>query len=169
MLTVAALTVANLLVAGVPLDFTRAVFTDTVPAGSNAFSSHPCFPTGMYVWDLVFISNTRGRHHDERLRVTVRRDSDSDCTAESTDPAVSGATVTLQLWRQNNTPGNPNDDILVGSDTGTTNNGGQFTTDTFRSLPNDTYYGRVSALSHASYFWKSSMDRVTSPTHTIPH
>lgn len=169
MLVVAALTVANVLMVGVPLDFTSALFTDTAPAGGNAFTSHPCFPTGMYVWDLAFISNTRGRNHDERLRVTVRRDNDADCTAEATDAAVSGATVTLELWRQNNTPGNPNDDILVGTDTGTTNNGGQFTTNNFRSLPNDTYYGRVVSLAHPGYFWKSGLDRVTSPTHNIPH
>lgn len=169
LMTVAAvLTVANLVLAGLPFSLTQGLFTDSAPSGGSSFATHPCFPTGMYVADITVQSLVFFGHH-ERILVTVRRDSDSDCTGESADAAVAGASVTVRLWRANGTPSNRNDDTLVGTRTGTTGSSGVFTSTYFTWLPNDTYYARVSALTHAGYFWKSSLDLETEQSHQIPH
>ena len=129
----------------------------------------------MYVWDIVFGSRTRGKggaKHDERIAVTIRRDSDANLVAEDTDEAASSATVTVEL---RNLAGD-----LVASFTGITNDEGVFRTDFVKNLADDTYLGEVTILTHATFVWNQALDPTANDTdvdgdnlpdqeHAIPH
>ena len=123
----------------------------------------------MYVWDIKFISRDRGHSHDERISVTVRRDSDADGVAEATDALVTGADVTVVLSGP-----------IGGSFSGVTNSSGVFQTDWIRSVPDGTYVAEVTWLGHASFMWNQDLDPTGNDTdldgdnlpdqsHTVPH
>ena len=101
----------------------------------------------MYVWDIKFISRDRGHSHDERISVTIRRDSDADGVAEATDALVTGADVTVVLSGP-----------IGGSFSGVTNSSGMFQTDWIRSVPDGTYVAEVTWLGHASFMWNQDLD-----------
>ena len=144
---------------------TVSVTVNATPAG-NA--------NDMYVWDIVFLSRTRkgGAIHDERIRVTVRSDSDADGVTEDTDAPVADATVTVEL--RDSAGG------LVASLSGTTNANGVFTGGKVQDLSDDTYVAEVMALSHGTFVWNQGLDPTVNDTdvdadgfpdqeHSIPH
>ena len=104
-------------------------------------------PNDMYVWDIEFESRTRGKAHDERIRVTVRRDSDADGVTEDTDETVAGASVTVVLT-------GPKSSTL----SGTTDSTGVFTSGWVTKVPNGTYLAEVTALTHSVYVWNGALD-----------
>lgn len=110
-------------------------------------------PNDMYVWDIEFESRTRGKAHDERIRVTVRRDSDGDGAAEATDEAVAGASVTVVLT-------GPKSSTL----SGTTDSTGVFTSGWVTKVPDGTYLAEVTALTHSTYVWNKDLDPTTNDT-----
>lgn len=127
----------------------------------------------MYVWDIwVYDSRDRGGKHEDRFAVTIRRDSDGDGFAESTDAAVASVSVTLHqqylaggsLW----------------SATGTTDSSGRFLTGWIRTWNDGEYLIEVTALTHATYLWNRSLDPTGNDTdldgdnlpdqlHAVPH
>ncbi|MGQ9576782.1 MAG: hypothetical protein ACUVUC_15855 [Thermoguttaceae bacterium] len=110
-------------------------------------------PNDMYVWDIVFESRTRGKWHDERIRVTVRRDSDGNGVPEDTDETVAGASVTVVLT-------GPKQSTL----SGTTDSTGVFTSGWVTNVPNGTYLAEVSALTHSMYVWNQGLDPTANDT-----
>lgn len=126
----------------------------------------------MYVWDIGFESRTRGNKHDERVNVTIRRDSGADGVVEASDALVAGATVTVQV---RNSSGS-----LLGTFTGATGSTGVFTTNWLSAVPNGTLTAEVTALSHGTLTWNGALDPTGNDTdvdgdglpdqqHTIPH
>jgi PKD repeat protein len=157
----------------VRLTVSDAVVTSTASVTSATVAS---LPSGggndIYVWDIVFESRTRGKGgsiHDERIYVTVRRDSDTDGVAELSDQVVSGVSVTVDLTRLPST--------VIGSASGTTNTSGVFVTGWFTTLANGTYRADVRLTPAAPLNWKKSLDQkvdsdgngLPDAQHTIPH
>jgi hypothetical protein len=141
------------------------------PAQTTAQIGAPGSPDAMYVWDIAFVSRVRGGGHDERILVTIRRDSDADGVAEGTDSLVPGASVTVELTG----PG-----PAGGTFSGTTNNRGMFRTGWISNLPNGAYTAEVTGLSHSTFSWVGALDPSTNDAdgdadglpdqaHTIPH
>ena len=124
-------------------------------------------PTGngndIYVWDIVFESRTRGgrngARHDERIAVTVRRDSDANGVADATDQPVSGVAVTVDLTESG---------LPIGSSSGPTNSSGVFRTGWFTDLDNGTYTADVT-LDPGTFNWSTDLDVEADEEHTIPH
>jgi hypothetical protein len=129
--------------------------------------------TQMYVWDIAFESRTRGGKnnpmHDERIVVTIRRDSNASGVAESTDQVVAGASVTVVV-------SGPITRVL----SGTTDSTGAFRTTWLTGLTPGTYVAEVSALGHGTYAWNHALDPTANDTdtdgdglpeqtHSIPH
>ena len=137
-------------------------------------------PTGsandMYVWDIEFESRTRGGRggvkHDERIIVTIRRDSNANGVAEIIDDPAADVSVAVEL--QDSTGG------LVASLSGTTDSQGVFRTAFIGNLTNDDYLAEVTALGHNSFVWNKALDPTANDTdtdgdtlpdqqHAIPH
>lgn len=130
----------------------------------------------MYVWDIAFESRTRGKggsKHDERIAVTVRRDSNANGVAEATDALVPSASVSVTVFLELGPS-------VVASFSGTTDSTGVFRTGWMLELANGTYTAEVTVLTHASYNWDQSLDPTPNDTdvnannlpdqqHTIPH
>lgn len=139
---------------------------------TTAAVSAPGDPNGMYVWNIAFESRLRGRggqKHDERILVSVRRDSDADGVGESTDAVVPSASVTVVLTGPSG-----------GTFSGTTDLNGTFRTGWISNLPNGAYVAEVTGLTHSTYTWQGSLDPTTNDadgdgdglpdqTHAIPH
>ena len=110
----------------------------------------------IYVWDIEFESRTRGKNgvkHDERLAVTIRRDSDNSGTGDISDDVVAGATVTVELLDPSGG--------TVAIYTGNTTNSGVFRTGYASNLSAGTYVAEVTALTHVSYTWSQDLDPTT--------
>jgi len=145
---------------------------DSGPRQTTTQVSGQSDPNGMYVWNIAFDSRLRGRGgqvHDERIMVTVRRDSDGDGVAESTDAVVPGASVTIVLTGPSG-----------GTFSGTTDSSGNFRTGWISNLPDGAYVAEVIGLTHATYVWQGSLDPTASDAdgdgdglpdqaHAIPH
>lgn len=128
----------------------------------------------MYVWDIAFESRTRGKGgaiHDERILVTVRRDSDADGVAEGTDAPVANAAVSVELTRP---------DGSVGTFSGTTNSAGVYATPWIRGVPDGTYTAEVTGLVSATFNWNQALDPngddtdtdgddLPEQSHSVPH
>ena len=145
------------------VDSTAALVKDTADVPSNTFSAGS-WCANIYVWDMSFTSRTRGpggSMHDEGVTVTIRQDSNLNCLAEAADSPVSGASVTVELRDQGGS--------VVASDGGTTKPNGTYTTSWFTDLPDGTYSGWVTVLSHSSYGWDDTLDVVNPVSHAIPH
>lgn len=145
---VASLTVNDTVVNSPPA-VAAVTITAAAPGGTN----------DIYVWSIEFDSRTRGKGgsmHDERIVVTVRRDSDGDRTAEASDEVVSGVPVTVNL-------------AGVGSSSGTTSASGQFVTKWFTNLPDGTYTADVTLAPAVPLTWNQSLDQMEDAQHTIPH
>jgi hypothetical protein len=141
----------------------------SAPAQITTEIAAPGNPNAMYVWDIAFNSRVRRAGHDERIAVTIRRDSDADGVAEGTDSLVPGASVTIVLT-------GPADGTFSGS----TNNRGVFRTGWISNLPNGAYAAEVTALSHGTFVWVGALDPTTNDAdgdtdglpdqaHAIPH
>jgi len=126
-------------------------------------------PSDMYVWDIGFESRTKGNKHDERVRVSIRRDSNANGLTESADAPVSGATVKVVI---NGPKG--------GTFTGTSDSNGVFITNWLTNVPNGTYIAEVISLAHSTHVWKGTLDPTTEDgdadgdglpdqVHVIPH
>ena len=154
---------------------TGAVILDNQGEATIVDDDTPASANDIYVWDIAFDSRLRGKggsKHDERIFVTVRRDSDADGVAEGSDAVVAGANVTVEV---RNSTGS-----LVGTLSGITNTAGLFTSSYLMDLPDGTYTVEVVALSHATYVWNGDLDPTANDgdadgdglpdeTHTIPH
>ncbi len=119
------------------------ILDNDAPAGAN----------DIYVWDIVFDSRTRGKggsKHDERVLVTIRRDSDANGVAEGSDAVISGANVTVEVRYS--------DDSLVGTLSGITDAAGVFTSSYLTNLPSGAYTAEVTALTHSSFIWNGILD-----------
>jgi serine protease len=160
-----------------------ATSTATSTATATATSTSTLTPTStplanannMYVWDVNFESRVKGKNpstHDERIVVTVRRDSDADGVTESGDAAVGAASVTVEVRRS--------DGSLLALLPGTTGNNGIFRTSWLTNLSNDTYHAEVTVLSHAGMTWLPALDPTANDedfnsnglpdkSHVIPH
>src|SRR5205085_2498911 len=107
---------------------------------------------GMYVWDIVVTSRTRGSNrHDEQISVTVRRDSVHVGFADATDALVSRAAVTVVLL-------NSQGQVVASFSGNTANRTGVFQTGWVQNLANGTYLAEVTGLSHATYIWNRNLD-----------
>ena len=147
-----------------PFDSTAALLVDTAPSPSNVFSTgywQTCAPNSMYVWDIAFVSNSKGHGkaiQDQRIIVMVRRDQNANCEPEASDPVVSKAIVTVELRDSN--------DVLVGIKSGKTGNDGTYTTKQFKGLADSSYSALVTGLSHATFIWAQALD-VANPAYVI--
>ena len=124
----------------------------TAPTGS---------PNDLYVWDIAFNSRSRGKggsKHDEQVQVVIRRDSDGDGVAESSDAVVAGATVTVVI-------GGP----TGGTFTGITDSAGVFSSGWLMDVPNGSYTAIVTSVSLTGLMWNQLLDVETSEQHTVPH
>ncbi len=104
---------------------------------------------GIYVWDIVFESRSRGGKHDERIVVTIRRDSDNDGVAEATDAVVQGATVNVEL---------DGPDPFLRNFSGITNRSGVFRSEWVLDVPSGAYLAEVFSLTHPSFSWDRNLD-----------
>ena len=102
----------------------------------------------------------RGKAHDERVVVVVRRDSDADGVTEATDAIVADATVIVEVR-----DGNGN---LLASDTGFTDRKGVFKSAWLTSFSGGTYRAEVIQLTRTAMTWQPTLDP-TPETHLIPH
>ena len=115
----------------------------------------------MYVWDIAFDSRNRGKggaKHDERVMVTIRRDSDADGVSEATDAVVAGETVTVVV-------GGP----TGGTFSGTTDAAGVFTSGWLSDVPDGTYTADVTAVTDGTFTWNALLDVEADETHAVPH
>ena len=128
--------------------------TGNESGNSNEASATPAAAAtdNMYVGDIVFESRIRGGKnggkHDERIKITIRRDADG--LAESTDAPVSGASMAVELRDSGGS--------LVASFNGVTNGDGTFRTDWITNLANGTYTAEVTALSASGLTWNHNLD-----------
>jgi hypothetical protein len=149
-----------------------ATLADSQGVGTIVNDDAPGSVNDLYVWDIVFESRTRGKGgaiHDERIAVVVRRDSDGDGVAESTDELVARASITVVLTGP-----------VGGTFSGVTDNSGVYRTTWLADLPDGTYTAEVTSLSHATLAWNRLLDATANDTdvdgddlpdqqHTIPH
>ena len=99
---------------------------------------------GMYNWDISF--KETGPHL--KAVVTIQFDSDEDGIAQSTDDPVSNATVNFTFTHESN---------QSQSYTGTTDSNGivEFQ---WKRAPSGVYIVEITALTHTSYSWDSTLD-----------
>lgn len=109
----------------------------------------------MFVWDILFESRLRGKQqaHDERIRVAIRRDSDANGIAESTDAPVAGATIRVVVTGP-----------LTATFNGTTDSAGLFVSKWLNAVPNGTYLAEVTVLTHSTYVWNRDLDPTANDT-----
>ena len=121
-------------------------------------------PTGnendMYVWAIDFSERHYGKggsKTDLMTTVTIRRDSDADGTAESTDELVSKARVEMTLSKDTgeswNFAGDTGDDGTV--------------TFTLKFAGDGTYTATVTNVTHATYTYNPVLNVETEDIHTI--
>ncbi len=113
----------------------------------------------IYVWAIDFTEKRKGRGGsmvDLITTVTIRRDSDADSSAESTDELVGGATVHMTLAR----------DGASFDFAGTTNSEGiaKFTLQRALDTP---YTATVTSVSHSTYNYNNLLNVETKDTYTI--
>jgi len=130
--------------------------------GDNSLSTTVTVTTpppvgGIYVWDIVFESRNRGSKHDERILVTIRRDSDNDGVAEATDAVVQGATVNVEL---------DGPDPFLRTFSGVTNRSGVLRSEWFLDVPSGAYVAEVFSLTHPSFSWDRNLDPTANDTDT---
>jgi hypothetical protein len=104
-------------------------------------------PNDMYVWDIAFQQRVRGNRIDERVSVTIRRDSNANGVADSADAVVAGATVTFTVTGR-------------GTFTGMTDSTGVVRTAWLLNWANGTYVAEVTNLTKSGLTWNKNLDPV---------
>jgi hypothetical protein len=152
--------------------------TSTPTPSPTATATSTALPnaSNMYVWDINFESRVKGKNppsHDERIVVTIRRDSDADGVAEPGDAGVGAASVTVKVWRSNG-------DLVGSFPPGLTASNGIFKSGWLTNLSNDTYHAEVTELSRSGMTWKQTLNltanvedynlnELPDESHDIPH
>jgi thermolysin len=116
----------------------------------------------MYVWAIDFAQKDYGPGgslHDLMTTVTIRRDTDADGVAESTDDPVADASVKMTLTHDTDGDGvfecGTDDDCWNFG--GTTDSAGQVTF-TLKFAPTGDYEALVTDVTHSTFTWNPALD-----------
>ena len=114
----------------------------------------------IYVWVIDFSEKHYGKggsKTDLMTTVTIRRDSDADGTAESTDELVSQTRVEMTLSKDTG------ESWIFAGDTGDDGT----VTFTLKFAEDGTYTAKVTNVTHATYTYNPALNVETEDTHTI--
>ncbi|MCZ6681328.1 MAG: Ig-like domain-containing protein, partial [Candidatus Poribacteria bacterium] len=117
-------------------------------------------PNGMYVWDISWGQRYKGKNGsrlDLKVPVNIKRDSNANGQAESTDLAVKRASVALVLtWAGSDSIFGTGDDS-ASTYIGSTNGEGKVTF-TQQNASEGLYRAEVTGVTHAEHVWTPALD-----------